>query len=169
MKCPKCSTDLKRNLYEGLPVFHCGTCDGYLVATNRVEDINRRRETPTEVLVKEARTPDGADSEDPLRCPRCHLPMEKEFVDGPAPFRLDKCQICEFVWFDVGELARSQLDYESTTHAQEAARFQDRLHEMTPAERSQFEQNLARLTGSHPTLDVLSDAVSELAFRIRNE
>ena len=167
MKCPTCSEILERSEYEGLPVFRCTGCHGYLVATNRVTDISRRRNKSTEELTKELEE-SGEDHEDMLRCPRCFRPMDNEPQKGPYPFRIDKCKDCEFVWLDAGELARSQLNYESTTHAKEAAHFQDRLHEMTPEEKEQFEKDLARLPHVDPSLELLSAAVGELASRFRH-
>ena len=145
MKCPVCSSDLAPSRYEGLPVFTCDNCNGYLVATRRVTDIKRRRIQSPEDLKQEALVDGHGDSEDSLRCPRCRRRMDKELWKAAASFHIDKCRDCEFVWFDAGELARSQLDYEAKPRSQEALRFQDRHRQMTPEEKRQFAQDLARL------------------------
>jgi len=106
MNCPRCSSALNRSRYEGLPVFTCDNCNGYLVATRRVTDINRRRAKSPEDLKQEALVDGNKDSERALLCPRCQRPMDKEFWKGLASFHIDNCRNCEFVWFDAGELAR---------------------------------------------------------------
>ena len=145
MKCPVCSSDLAPSRYEGLPVFTCDNCNGYLVATRRATDINRRRTRSSEDLEQEALIDAHGDSVEGLRCPRCRRSMDQELWEGASPFHIDKCRDCEFIWFDAGELARSQLDYEATPRSQEALRFQERHRQMTPEEKRQFEQDLARL------------------------
>ena len=157
MKCPACLLALDRSRYEGLPVLSCNGCNGYLVGTRRVSGINRRREKSPEDLKQESLIVGGKksgdkDSVDTLRCPRCRQPMNKELWKGAATFHIDKCRTCELVWFDAGELARCQLDYEATPRAQESSRLQTRHREMTPQEQRQFEQNLARLPEGDATL-----------------
>jgi Zn-finger nucleic acid-binding protein len=78
--------------------------------------------------------------------------MGKELLKGSASFCIDKCPDCELVWFDAGELARLQLDYEATPREREATRFQDRHRQMNPEEKRQFEQHLARLPEGDATL-----------------
>ncbi len=152
MKCPVCSASLRASRYEGLPVFTCDACSGYLVATRRVTDIKRRRMTTKAELIEEAAIDGETDSKDRLRCPRCKGWMQKQSWAEHPSFHLDVCQNCDFVWFDTGELARLQLDFELSDRGQEAARFQDRLKNMTPAEKEEFESALAELPEGDATL-----------------
>ncbi len=145
MHCPICLFSLSRSHYEGLPVFRCDLCNGYLVATRRVSGISRCREKAPDDLKREALAVAGMESGQNLQCPRCGRPMDKDHWPRVKTFQIDKCRECELVWFDTGELARLQLEYEATPIAQEAARFQDRHRRMTPEEQQQFEENLARL------------------------
>jgi Zn-finger nucleic acid-binding protein len=153
MKCPNCSSDLNRSQYEGLPVFSCADCSGYLVSTRRVTHINRRRIHSADELTEEAITDVREDREHSLRCPRCMRQMDKELCDQAKSFHIDKCVDCELVWFDAGELARSQLAYESTERAQETRQFQERHLQMTSDERKEFEHNLASLPEGEASLE----------------
>ena len=152
MKCPACSAELRRSQYEGLPVFACDQCGGYLVSTNKAVGIGRRHETPTATLVQEASAGEGSDNADDLRCPRCNRAMKKEHWPGSKSFHIDKCHSCDLVWFDVGELAQMQLEQESTARGQDATRLQQRHEQMTPSERQQFEEDLARLPEGEASL-----------------
>ncbi|HUS40176.1 MAG: zf-TFIIB domain-containing protein [Pirellulales bacterium] len=152
MDCPLCSTELRRTTYEGLPLFACDTCSGYLVATNRVSAIERRREKNAEDLMQEAAPAKLKDNQEALRCPRCRGRMMKEFAKSPAEFHIDTCERCDVVWFDAGELALIQLTFEATAAGQDAARFQDRHRTMSSEEKQEFEQQLARLPHGNASL-----------------
>lgn len=78
--------------------------------------------------------------------------MTQEFWDEHPSFRLDTCQSCDFVWFDPGELARIQLDYEMSPQGRDAARVQDRLQNMSPEEKEAFEDALAKLPEGDATV-----------------
>ena len=171
MNFPVCSSTLKRSSYEGLPVFSCAQCSGYLVATRRVVEIRRRGAKSHEHLKQDAVVEGHNDSECRLRCPRCRRPMDKEFWKGRGSFRIDKCRDCELVWFDSGELAGIQREYEATQPAQDAARFRNRLWQLTPEERRELEQNLARLPEGDATLasafgEGLMESMVELAWTL---
>ncbi len=145
MLCPVCSHSLKASRYEGLPVFRCESCHGYLVASRRVTDIQRRNTTPTADLVATADVKSEHDSLGKLKCPRCRRDMEKELHESQPPFHIDKCSDCDFVWFDVGELERTQLEYEVSPHGMEAARMRERHENMSEEQKEVFAENLAKL------------------------
>lgn len=153
MQCPGCSADLERSEYEGLPVFSCTGCQGYLVATRRMADIARVRQKSADELLQETGEAGAQDSAGVLRCPRCRQRMDKEFQKGVDSFHIDKCGNCELVWFDAGELACWQLAYEATGRAQEAKTYQDKHRQMDPATKRQFEENLARLPEPESALE----------------
>lgn len=145
MKCPLCNILLTRCQYESLPVLRCDKCAGYLVGTQRVSDIEKRIDKSTEELLEEAVEHPLRDNTEKLRCPRCKVRMKKEFWKKQSDFHIDSCEHCKLVWFDAGELAQLQLAHEEKSHVQEAIQFQKRHQEMTPAERAEFERNLATL------------------------
>ncbi|REJ87976.1 MAG: hypothetical protein DWQ35_20660 [Planctomycetota bacterium] len=168
MKCPACNSVLKRTAYEGLPVHACTSCNGYLVATRRVAHIKNLPDTSVAELKDEALTEGSADREEKIRCPRCRRKMEIEVCPPPAAFQLDKCRECAHVWFDAGELARLQLAHMITPQGRERAAMIQRHREMTPAERAEFERNLANLPQSDSTLaavfeEALTESVMTLA------
>ena len=151
MNCPLCSANLIRSKYEGLPVFACEKCSGYLVATRRVMDIEKGMVISPENLLQEARDEDRQDNKQRLRCPRCKRHMHKEHWKRLTSFHIDQCRDCELVWFDAGELAHLQLDYEVKPHVQEAVQFQDRHREMSEEEKAAFERDLAALPEAEGT------------------
>lgn len=131
--------------YEGLPVFRCDHCFGYLVGRQRMEGIRRIRKKSVEELKCETLAEIGEDTQQELRCPRCRGKMRKELLKEPMSFHIDTCGSCRLIWFDGGELARLQLDHEIRPQSKEAAELQRRHREMTPERRAEFEQNLAKL------------------------
>ncbi len=153
MNCPSCYALLSPVKYEGLPVFKCSECDGYLVSNRRVDDIQRRLTKTQSELNEESRGTgtERADNPNQLLCPRCHLPMEKEIWKKQGPFQIDKCLNCDVVWFDAGELAMVQLQFEEKPQTIEIAHFQDRQLHMTDEERQEFEKNLAKLPEGEAT------------------
>lgn len=151
MNCPACSSPLNRVSYEGLGVRGCEKCRGYLVTTQRLDSIKRRRGKDQQSLRREASTITSEQRESNLRCPRCRKQMVQESVVRSG-FKIDRCTSCNLVWFDAGELAYLQLHFESTDQAIDAARMQDRHRFMSPERRLEFERNLARLPEGDATL-----------------
>lgn len=145
MKCPKCQSELRRILYESVPVFRCLQCHGYLLAQKRLEGIERSPATSIERLKQEVVAESQPDTVTAVRCPNCGRKMDKRFVEAPAALHVDTCRECRFVWLDGGELGRLQLSYEMTAQAQEKRRFRQRLKTMTAEEQAEFEKNLDKL------------------------
>lgn len=160
MKCPICADALARSQYEGLVVFKCRQCVGYLVQSRRVDDICRRDLKSLEELQLEVKQ--ATDNQTKLRCPRCHRLMRKERHQGKTPFVVDRCVGCEWVWFDPGELAQLQIKYEETARGQDAARFRERLRQMTPEQQRRFEFFLSALPqGDSSLASAFGDGVTE--------
>jgi len=86
MKCPTCDMELARVPYEGLYVLRCGGCFGYLVASRRVEGIQRTRKKSVRELMDETTAEGRPDSEQVLRCPRCRGKMDKRYLADQALF-----------------------------------------------------------------------------------
>ena len=162
MKCPTCSSELKRILYEGLPVFRCMKCHGYLLGENRVEGVKRARKRTAEQLKRDVAAEAGSDTEETIRCPRCRRKMRKRFLKEPAALHLDVCPECEHVWFDGGELARMQLTHEISAQGRDAAEHRRRIEEMTPEAKAEFQRNLSKLKKDDwSLLSVLRETVVE--------
>ena len=145
MKCPNCQSELKRILYENVPVFRCFQCHGYLLAENRLDGIRRSPMTNVELLMQEVTDESQPDTKKLVRCPRCGRKMDKRFIDKPAELYIDTCRECRYVWLDGGELGRLQLTHEMTEQAQEIRRFRERHKTMTPEERAELERNIESL------------------------
>ena len=150
MKCPACETELNRATYENSPVFQCPKCSGYLMQKGRVRAIKSSRDQSTEALEQEIAQEQSPDSLESLRCPKCLArKMRKERVriksDGGESFSIDTCGHCKVAWFDGGELARMQLDYETCDEALDEVDFRERAASRTAEEKEAFEQQLDAL------------------------
>ncbi len=150
MKCPACDTELNRATYENSPVFQCSRCSGYLMQKGRIRAIKSSRDQSTEALEQEVAQEQSPDSVDSLRCPKCLArKMTKERVriksDDDESFSIDTCRHCNVAWFDGGELARLQLDYETCDEALDEVDFRERAASRTAEEKEAFEQRLDAL------------------------
>jgi Zn-finger nucleic acid-binding protein len=84
-----------------------------------------------------------------IRCPRCHLEMEKieeHFKDAGVDIMLDFCKSCKLLWFDGGELATLQQSYEASPEAQERREMLSRMKEFEndPERQQKFAENVAK-------------------------
>jgi Zn-finger nucleic acid-binding protein len=145
MNCPACQSVLERVRYEGFPVMRCSACRGYLLAAQRADAIKRKREKDVEELKDEVLEAALPDSHDPVRCPRCHGKMDKQWIRDPASFLLDKCEACDLWWFDAGEIARYQLAYQISAQGREAAEMQERFADMSDERKEELARNIQRL------------------------
>jgi len=100
--CPRCSKRLALHRTPDGAIFSCPQCEGRAVSWIVV----RRVLSPeySQYLWQRARHADQVSS---LQCPSCGRSMRRVCV-GPdhEPTELDLCLLCQFVWFDRGELER---------------------------------------------------------------
>jgi hypothetical protein len=113
--------------YEGLTVYRCELCEGYLVAEDELRELAGHR-APDEQLEREARAETEPDSAEFLPCPRCRDEMVKEVIHGPKVFTVDACKDCRLLWFDGGELPRMRMAYEDSLEDGEAPGGPELLH-----------------------------------------
>jgi len=161
MKCPSCSVELNRTTYEGVPVFECPRCGGYLVNRRQMVLIKSSRGKSPEELEFDAESRSGADSTEDVRCPKCLArDMKKQRVSaGDESFHVDLCEACDVVWFEGGELARMQLQYESTAQGVETLARQQRAAGLDTDDDDEFERNLAALPRhDNPFFQALKDS-----------
>ena len=165
MKCPRCATQLQRTRYEGLPVFHCTSCNGYAVSSaQRLDAIKRRREANYGDLEQEAEQAAGSDSIDAIRCPSCNAKMDKEKQEEHS-FLFDVCGNCKMVWLDPGEIALLQIDHQSSAQGVESTRFQARLKNMSDSDKEAFEERLSKLPEGDVTgLGGITAGISAVLF-----
>ena len=164
MKCPNCDIQLHHTQYEKYPVFQCPKCAGYLVAKKRLSVIKGSRERSTVELETEAQQERQPDQQERLRCPKCLAnKMSKEkilFDEHPEEsFTIDVCRQCSVIWFDGGELARLQLDYEASLKAIDELEFQQQWEDKTEVEKEQVQEQFAALPADRSGLGI-SDGIT---------
>ena len=141
MKCPICHDELQRTEYEGAVVFQCKTCSGYMVDQQRVSLIKTSIGKNRQQLQEEASAQSPRNPNEPVRCPRCHSKMQAKKVNvdlGTSDHvLLDECGLCHAMWFDPGELAKMQLDYERSSQAIEQFRQQALASSRTDQQREE--------------------------------
>lgn len=156
MDCPSCEKELVKTTYEEQPVEHCSKCSGYLLRRRSMNRIKTSREVTSEKLAREADRHIASDTTGHLDCPRCKKRMTKQkvfFDERPdESFKLDICDGCKLIWFDGGELARYQMDYESSEQAVKQLLRTQRLSEMSEDDKADLDTNISRLHARDPGL-----------------
>ena len=122
-----CAVPLIRVAYEGVRAWRCRGCNGYLVGRHGAEGIKKRQIRKRDDLETESVRERSPDIHVDQPCPKCFAMMEKERLRKPVPILLDRCERCDLVWFDGGELALFQMAYESSQKGRTSARFRRRL------------------------------------------
>ena len=146
--CPHCNIPLTEVDYSGFNVLYCGQCKGYLVDVSRLETIKRLGRKEQAALKAEVRAEYQGDQAAQIKCPKCHLPMQKKPVQLPGlTLQLDACKECALLWLDGGELALVQLEHRTLPIYGD---MQDMRHrsaalENDPDRKAAFERNLANL------------------------
>ena len=148
--CPTCKVELVNEAYEGHQIFQCPDCLGYLMKRQRMAQIQSTRETSSEQLESHAADRAAADRTDLMRCPRCRVQrMNKQkilFDKRPdESFQIDVCSKCQMVWFDGGELAKFQLDYESSAKAIDQLERQQLAQSLDGERKEELEQRIAAM------------------------
>ena len=162
--CPVCSKELEAVECEGFRVMQCPGCKGRLLETGRLEGIQRSGRTPAEKLKSEASADFKGSTTRALRCPKCHVPMDKVAIDVPVlKLEMDVCGQCSLVWLDGGELALAQLANRARSKFVNTEEMKRRLRELeaSPERKAQFEENLARLPSESPASDELFQTAEE--------
>jgi Zn-finger nucleic acid-binding protein len=160
MQCPACRVELNRTTYEGVPVFECPRCGGYLVGRRQMVLIKSSRGKSREELEADVESRSGGDSTEDVRCPKCLArDMKKQRVPaGDESFHVDVCEKCGVVWFEGGELARMQLQYEASAKGVESLARQQRAAGLDAGD-NEFQRNLAALPrNSNPFVQALKEA-----------
>ncbi len=162
--CPNCqhreiSTKLIRADYAGRNLFQCPECAGQLVKAARLDAINKRVDKDIAGLNEEVGLAVELDLEHEIRCPRCKNEMDKESVSKNPPFRIDRCDGCEMVWLDPGELAKLQLKLEASPQTQELNRMRERLETMTEEQRQEHETNLSKLSNEEFLVGLVNEGM----------
>lgn len=128
-QCPRCGVPLVPEMYEGVQVQRCQTCQGVLVGEMDVLHIVGTKEvtfdariqglariTREQAQVLKSNPFDRIYDQNSIVCPSCmdtRQRMTRRFVSQKFPVEVDKCKTCARVWFDKDELEILQYLYES--------------------------------------------------------
>ncbi len=168
--CPICNVPLDPETYEGFPVLRCPDCQGHLLGLVRYDSIQRIPEKTLAELEAEAKAGFLGDNPVPIRCPRCHLAMEKRPLSAPGfDLHVDLCRACSLVWLDGGELAMAQLAYQANPAFQDAQKHKQRAADLEadPERKAAFDKAVSKLPRSaDPFTEGLHDAVREAFLQI---
>ena len=122
--CPTCSASLREVDYEGARVAACGSCGGCLVSDDALKRILARREvgytddqrrlaedvaTSGDERRRAARSGQSKPGARLIRCPRCARTMMRGHFNYEHALEVDRCTICDLVWFDRDELEALQI------------------------------------------------------------
>ena len=133
-----------------------------MLKTTRAENIKRRIDKDIAALVTEVERSTDSDTLDEIRCPGCRVPMKKS-LNQELGIQLDECKSCGISWFDAGELAKLQLEFESRSQTVELNSMRERLATMDEAERNAYEQRIANLVDlGTPMEQAIREATIEL-------
>jgi heat shock protein HtpX len=123
--CPSCGYSLAESLYEGVPVYKCNCCKGYLIEKDKITRIISRREQgfsdeairQAKIVEEMAKTLATQKVKIKLdrNCPKCERKMFKTFYTLAYPIEVDRCFDCNLVWFDENELEILQYLIEEAT------------------------------------------------------
>ncbi len=115
LTCPACDIPLCHVRYEGMPLHVCPDCGGTLVRRLRLGTIRRKQERTWTEAEKAELAARAAQNDRPLetRCPLCLQDMKKLLVrHGTVVFHPDRCDACDALWLDRGELELAQIVHE---------------------------------------------------------
>lgn len=144
MNCPVCAETLERLPYEGIPIFHCRSCHGHVLYPDQVDAVKRRHTLGEESLTQESQRLETEPSHQrELRCPRCRGPMKAAPSSRHSTVVWDYCHLCDLVWLDAGELAKIQLEKESSLQDHEYQTMREHWRQNSTAKLSRFQRQLA--------------------------
>ena len=168
--CPLCAIPLEPETCEGFPILRCPGCQGHLLQLSRYESIKCLPDKTLAELEAEAKEGFQGDNSKPVRCPRCHLAMDKRPLPVPGfDLHVDLCRGCSLVWLDGGELALAQLAHQATPGFRDTQELKCRAAalEADPERKTAFEEALARLPqAADPFTEGLHEAVRDAFFQI---
>ena len=122
--CPTCAASLREVDYEGARVAACESCGGCLVSDAALKRILARREVgfsddqrwlaehvaaSGDQQRRAARSGRSRSAAGLIRCPRCARTMMRGHFNYEHALEVDRCAICDLVWFDRDELEALQI------------------------------------------------------------
>ena len=122
--CPTCVVSLREVDYEGVRIVACGSCGGCLVSGDVLKRVLARRDVgftddqrrlAEHVTIsgdqKRRAVRSGQSRSDAglIRCPRCARTMMRGHFNYEHALEVDRCAICDLVWFGRDELEVLQI------------------------------------------------------------
>lgn len=117
MDCPRCVLSLLRQEYEGENVFFCGTCWGYWLTREQLDNIVKKvqykfnkyeRDIVLTTLTTEGDVDRQGSEKQPINCPECGTLMDRKKYASGCPLKIDECQE-HGIWLDTGEIKDLQI------------------------------------------------------------
>lgn len=99
MECPTCKTFLVEDSFAGLPTHKCGSCNGFVITFDEINEIKISSGVTTEMIEKVFS--DGVKGS--LPCPYDGSLMTASNHYGEV---IDCCPTCKAIWFDRDELGK---------------------------------------------------------------
>ena len=103
MRCPRCSVELSKGIFQNIISFRCPVCGGQAVTMSGLRSMGVDEENIASLWRNAISGRSGSE----VGCPECKAPMRSLKVDnGETVFDIDLCTRCHTLWFDLGELEK---------------------------------------------------------------
>ena len=112
MNCPVCNRSLTAEKYQYLPYHYCKQCGGMWVDAKLLKNLAVRMTVdmnikPREKKYFQPRTVERPPKDGRIRlCPKCAGPMKQINYAYDSNVIIDRCNACEGIWLDNGEMMR---------------------------------------------------------------
>jgi|FrelakmetLWP11LW_1041352.scaffolds.fasta_scaffold08668_2 Zn-finger nucleic acid-binding protein len=118
MDCPVCNHSLEAMKFQYLPFLACKECRGIWVETKMLRHLATRLAAekdikPNKLIGLGSRTPLPKPKGEPVRlCPQCGKGMKKANYAYDSNVFIDRCDTCDCIWLDKGEMERLAAHYQ---------------------------------------------------------
>ncbi|MFC0678003.1 zf-TFIIB domain-containing protein [Lysobacter korlensis] len=102
MKCPKCDSQMKSLVHQGVEVDRCSGCAGLWFDTFEHEEL---RELSGSEKIDSPAKRKSANQLGPGVCPKDQQPLFRMLVAGQPHIAIESCGLCHGVFFDAGEFS----------------------------------------------------------------
>lgn len=112
MNCPVCNHSLEARKFQYLPFWACKACRGIWVEAKMLRHIATRLAAekdikPSKPFGFHPKTTMPAPKDEPIRlCPKCSAGMKKVNYAYDSNVFIDRCNACDGIWLDKGEIER---------------------------------------------------------------
>jgi hypothetical protein len=118
MNCPRCNTNCRTEIYEGVEIDRCESCSGVWLDYEEIITILKEREvkfSEEEIEAMKSRIGQGmpdAEGQHQVLCPKCDENMRTVNYQANTGVIIDRCPKNCGLWFDQGELEAIQANAE---------------------------------------------------------